>query len=106
MSSDYWQETERKARKPYICYECGETINPGDQYFYIRQRQDGKYHHYHYCLRCQDLAELLEGVLREWPEWDGATYYMGHLHETALEYDLIEFTGERKSTWRLLEGPK
>lgn len=44
--------TMRKARKEHKCYECGDTILPGDLYENVRGLWDGAWSEYKTCRVC------------------------------------------------------
>lgn len=51
-----------KARKPHRCYECGKTINPGDQYHYLTGVCSGDMHQQHTCTFCRRVFEDLTAM--------------------------------------------
>ena len=50
---DIWDEKERKARKEYRCYECGEKIEKGDTYIHISALHYGEWSHFRVCEFCK-----------------------------------------------------
>lgn len=60
-SPSIYQETERKARKPHVCYECGSQIFPGERYTVSKGLWEGVFEEYKRCLICQQLASKYTG---------------------------------------------
>ncbi len=45
-----------KARKDYVCLDCGKAINRGDRYeSHCAQADNENPHFYKICLKCSDL---------------------------------------------------
>lgn len=51
--------TERKARTPHECYECGRTIQPGETYHRTAVVCDGRFEAYKHCGQCAIVADWL-----------------------------------------------
>lgn len=50
-----YNETWQTARKQHECYECGGTIQPGDEYQNIRGLWEGEWFGAATCEKCADL---------------------------------------------------
>ena len=51
-------KTERRiARKPHRCCECGEEINPGDQYEYVRGIWGDGWFTFKTCRACAEIRQ-------------------------------------------------
>ena len=51
-------ETIRKARKPHVCIECGDTIPVGKQYEEATGIDaEGEPYRYHTCIGCMNLRK-------------------------------------------------
>lgn len=57
--ADVWNERNRRARKPHRCYECGDTIEIGEDYLYISYLFDGKWSHHKLCDGCEECWKIL-----------------------------------------------
>ena len=71
-----------KARKSHRCCECGEMIEPGDEYEYVSGKWEGDFATYCTCERCADLRDSYVGL--------GYCYFYGSLwsdHRDMLEAD-------------------
>lgn len=55
-----WEVTTPKARKQYVCCECGVAINPGDTYERVKSLYDGRWWNYKTCTFCTGAAWWLE----------------------------------------------
>jgi hypothetical protein len=50
---DFQSVTQRRARKPHSCYECGDAIPIGDRYEHMASKWDGgDVRSYSFCLTC------------------------------------------------------
>ena len=47
----------RRARKPYACGECGDVIEVGERYEYVRGLWDGHYDTHRTCLPCTRIRD-------------------------------------------------
>ena len=45
----------RTARKHHMCCECGETIEPGRKYEYVRGLWEDDWNEYKTCARCANI---------------------------------------------------
>ena len=57
--ADVWNEKRRKARKNHVCSECGETIEPKEEYTYISCLSDGDWGTFKLCEYCEHDWEVL-----------------------------------------------
>jgi hypothetical protein len=55
--SDFYNPTDRKARKPHKCYWCGETINAGDKYRAVAGFYGGEFYSRKECKKCADVLD-------------------------------------------------
>lgn len=46
-----------KARKPAVCCECRETIEPGERYEMVSGKWDGEWSSFKTCLPCKEIRE-------------------------------------------------
>jgi hypothetical protein len=50
--ADVFDESSRRARKTHVCCECGQLINPGERYQYVRGLWDGAWQSFKTCEIC------------------------------------------------------
>lgn len=55
----------RIARKPHICYECGNTIEKGDIYQITSGVWDGRPASFKWCDTCTTIVNLIESMESE-----------------------------------------
>jgi hypothetical protein len=48
---------QRRARKAYVCCECGELISRGQEYEHTKGLVDGRWDTYRTCLPCVRMRE-------------------------------------------------
>lgn len=60
--SDVWDERRVTARKQHTCHECGETIEPGDEYVRIGSLFDGSWETFKICEYCDHDWTVLRGL--------------------------------------------
>lgn len=53
--SNAWGERQRKAAKQHKCYECGQTINKGENYWFHTVFREGSISNFKICLSCESL---------------------------------------------------
>ena len=53
------EHLNRKARKPYSCDYCGQTIEKGEVYDYYKGKFDGYLFDWHSHLSCQRVADAI-----------------------------------------------
>ncbi len=58
IAEQYWTKMV-KARKQHICCECGEEIEPGEQYEKISMVHEGEFSSHKTCLLCHRIAQDL-----------------------------------------------
>lgn len=73
--ADLWYEKIRSARKAHRCCECGDAIQPGEQYEYAWGLSEGSWWSAKTCLICRRIRRdhcctWVYGHLRE-ALWDG-----------------------------------
>jgi hypothetical protein len=78
--AEIWEETERKARKEWKCYECGEKIEKGETYTQIKSLICGYWSNHRVCEYCMhDWGVLVKaghcmelgGLTEAWAElWE------------------------------------
>jgi hypothetical protein len=95
--SDFWTDTERKARKTHTCIECHRTIQPGETYTKSAGVWEGDFYDAKRCGHCmaymclirrQDSDALDETWLRDW------------VHEYGLNpVELIAYNVTRPLEW-------
>jgi hypothetical protein len=49
-----------RAKKTYKCYECGASINPGDQYEYTAGKWEGEFMAFKICMDCRTVREAFD----------------------------------------------
>lgn len=54
---DCFTETDRKARKEHLCFECGRTIQPGETYRYESGIWEGEAKSYKTCGDCLSVRD-------------------------------------------------
>lgn len=52
-------ETFPHARKAHVCDECGDAINIGDEYQYVKGICGGDLHTYQTCMTCYEIRTAL-----------------------------------------------
>lgn len=50
-------ERTLRARARHACYECGEAIEPGQEYELAGGRYDGEWRRYRFCLACSEIQK-------------------------------------------------
>ena len=60
-----YQESERVARKPHDCDECGITISKGDRYMSAKYLTDGNWGTYKICKDCDRVSKRFTSISRE-----------------------------------------
>jgi hypothetical protein len=73
----FFDERFPKARKEHRCCECGEAIQPGETYEYVKGCWDGEFSVYKTCMTCRAIRHdycctWVYGELREamWEAFD------------------------------------
>lgn len=56
---EFVRETDRKARVPHKCCECGATISPGNDYRVIAGCWGGQFNTFKQCEACADLWDSM-----------------------------------------------
>jgi len=59
-SPEFFQQTERVARKSHKCYECKQEFGPGGRYMYVAGVWDGDFQTFKTCPNCLALLRALE----------------------------------------------
>ena len=77
-SAAFCATTMRRARKDHRCYECGDTIEPGETYEVIEGMWDGSFETYKTCSGCVAAWSILEAA--------GWCRVFGDLRETWREH--------------------
>lgn len=52
---EFCSEKLVRARKPHICGECGDPIQPGDLHEYVTGKWDGCFSDHRTCARCLNV---------------------------------------------------
>ena len=71
--ADVWDERRHRARKAHKCYECNETIDPGDDYIRISYLSEGQWGHHKMCEYCEHDWQVVRDA--------GHCYLVGGLAE-------------------------
>ena len=75
---EFYDRTERTARKRHRCCECGHDIQPGERYEHVSGKWDGQLNTFKTCEACVDLRDSLsahsgcfqhEGLSEEYYEY-------------------------------------
>jgi hypothetical protein len=85
-----------KARKSHTCYECEETIQPGDRYERVSGKWGDEWRTYRFCLPCSEIATefsdnarcfgyLWEGMGENWDEGAHITACMNRMSTAAAK---------------------
>lgn len=91
-----------KARKDYICYECGLKIRKGDKYQCNKGLWEGGWDTYRVCMDCANFSAAILGEGFESCDEGGMVF--GGLYEAANEYwDCPNFPRSEAPGWYLLE---
>lgn len=73
----------RTARKQHTCCECGETIEPGRKYEYVRGKWEDRWSEYKTCARCANVRRdffnsyVYGQCVEDFREWHGFDYRDG-----------------------------
>lgn len=67
MSSEIMTNEQRKARKSYLCWLCGEEVLPGKEYIYTTWVNDGHFYTSHSHLHCD---AMMHAWAREYAQED------------------------------------
>lgn len=109
---EFCRNTILRARKEHKCYECGDTIKPGEEYEYTAGRWEGYFDAFHICLDC---VSVRDSFFCDGYEYGGIWEYLGeHLRnlQGAVSSDcLISLTPHAREEvcemiereWKLLE---
>ena len=54
--AEFYHEAEVKARKPHTCFECAETIQPGERYTRVSGKWDREVSTYRFCSACWEIS--------------------------------------------------
>jgi ribosomal protein L37AE/L43A len=82
----FFNDVERKARKPHTCDECDGAIKPGQVYRYISGLWDGYISQYHICGPCAETIEAFAAAHdEERPSLQGLSYAL----EECIEEETI-----------------
>ncbi len=54
----FYEADIRKARKPHVCCECHEHINPGDKYEHVSGKWDDRLAAYDTCSICLEIRNV------------------------------------------------
>jgi hypothetical protein len=82
-----------RAKKPYQCEECGDTIAAGEKYHSVFGVWDHEPGSYKICCNCEKLRSwLLELNL---PDADCCMGQYGNLYDELVECDLISFKNSK-----------
>ena len=57
--NEFYVETTPTARKPHVCCECGQTIQPGQPYERVTGKSDGAVWTVKSCAICREIRKAL-----------------------------------------------
>jgi hypothetical protein len=57
---EFWNKSDRKARKEHRCYECGRPIKPGEIYEVVAGVWDGQFDTFKTCSHCRDIRQFVK----------------------------------------------
>lgn len=72
---EFYDTTERKARREHKCCECGMMIHVGEKYLDIVGKWDGEVSQFRQHLRCADACEMIRDTI------DGECIPFGYLFD-------------------------
>lgn len=82
-----FEELFPKARKNYVCCECGKVIYEGEKYQYCKGCWDGHWKKFRTCMSCCDLRDrVVDSIYNEGSVWPP----FGDLLDWAEEEGLVK----------------
>lgn len=88
-------DTNRKARKPHQCDECGRTIRPSEIYEEQRYKLEGRVYTHATCAHCL--------IPRAWLATNCEAWIYGGVHEDIAEH-VTEYPSLAEPLKRLADG--